>query len=61
MIIPFLFRGKLQAGQLVIINFNRKVRLINRLSANILLGTDILIPKGFILDLNKAKAIIKLY
>ena len=43
------------------VNFNREVRLINRLSINVLLGMDILILKGFILNLNKAEIIIKLY
>ncbi len=45
-------------GQEVIVHIRREIHLVEELKANMLVGTDIMTPEQFVLDLNKKTAFI---
>lgn len=55
---PFYFPRKNNNSKLVLVEIKKEVHLVKRLKAKILVGNDILVPKGFVLELSNKEAII---
>ena len=55
---PIYFRGTDNNGRQVQACIRREIHLVKGLKANILIGTDILTPEQFVLDLKKGVAVI---
>ena len=56
--VPFYFPGMDNNGKPVLAEIRREVHLIEGLKAKMLVGNDILVPEGFILDLSNKEATI---
>lgn len=59
---PYLyFPGKNNVGQQVYISLTCEIYLVKDLKANLLIGNDIMSPKGFIIDIKRKSVWIKSY
>lgn len=55
------FSGKNDAGQLVYITPNYEIHLVKGLQANLLIGNDILLLEGVVINIGRKSALIESY
>ena len=60
-IIPIYFPGTQDGNNKVLTYIRREIYLVNNLRAKILIGNDISVPKGFVIDITNKKANIGSY